>query len=147
MVPGFQRVLVIGVLPLSAVEKRPSAALRYTAAYEKYASFLMASRALHLSIFEQPAKNYFFKNLLMGCSLFIDSVVGTFHFVEGGAACGGRVKTAAFRIDGYRGVGLRDWSVDVWVRRRIAIRIGFNHRCCVAFYGGIAHAVPCAQAA
>jgi hypothetical protein len=29
-----------------------------------YASFLMISRALHLDVFEQPAENYFFKNLL-----------------------------------------------------------------------------------
>jgi len=50
-----------------AVEKRPSAALHsscFTAAYEKYASFLMISRALHLSIFEQPALTDFFNNLL-----------------------------------------------------------------------------------
>jgi hypothetical protein len=45
-----------------AVEKRPSAALRssfVTAAYGKYASFLMIVRALHLDIFEQPAKKTF----------------------------------------------------------------------------------------
>jgi hypothetical protein len=29
-----------------------------------YASFLRISRALHLDVFEQPAKNYFFNNLL-----------------------------------------------------------------------------------
>jgi len=41
-----------------AVEKSTSAALRasfVTAAYEKYTSFLMILRALHLRIFEQPA--------------------------------------------------------------------------------------------
>jgi hypothetical protein len=49
------------VFPLSgdwqAVEKHASAALRslfVTAAYEKYASFLTISCALHLRIFEQP---------------------------------------------------------------------------------------------
>jgi hypothetical protein len=50
-----------------AVEKRPPAALRslfVTAAYKKYASFLTLSRALHPGIFEQPAKNDFFKTLL-----------------------------------------------------------------------------------
>ena len=31
---------------------------------KKYASFLMISRALHLAIFEQPAKKYFFNDLL-----------------------------------------------------------------------------------
>ncbi len=29
-----------------------------------YASFLRISRALHLDVFEQPAENYFFNNLL-----------------------------------------------------------------------------------
>jgi len=29
-----------------------------------YASFLGISRALHLGVFEQPEKNYFFNNLL-----------------------------------------------------------------------------------
>jgi hypothetical protein len=29
-----------------------------------YASFLGISRALHLDVFEQPAKNHFFNNLL-----------------------------------------------------------------------------------
>jgi hypothetical protein len=31
---------------------------------EKYASFLMISRALHLNVFDQPAKKDFFNNLL-----------------------------------------------------------------------------------
>jgi hypothetical protein len=31
----------------------------------KYAAFLRISGALHLGIFKQPAKNYFFSNLLM----------------------------------------------------------------------------------
>jgi len=31
---------------------------------EKYASFLRISRALHLDIFDQPGKNYFFKKLV-----------------------------------------------------------------------------------
>jgi hypothetical protein len=35
--------------------------LRRTA---KYASFLLISRALHLDVFDQPVKNYFFNNLL-----------------------------------------------------------------------------------
>jgi len=30
-----------------------------------YASFLLISRALHLNVFDQPGKNYFFNNLLM----------------------------------------------------------------------------------
>ncbi len=30
-----------------------------------YASFLRISRALHLDVFEQPAENYFFNNLLV----------------------------------------------------------------------------------
>jgi len=30
-----------------------------------YASFLRFSRALHLDVFEQPAENYFFNNLLV----------------------------------------------------------------------------------
>jgi hypothetical protein len=30
----------------------------------KYASFLLISRALHLDVFDQPVKNYFFNNLL-----------------------------------------------------------------------------------
>jgi hypothetical protein len=29
-----------------------------------YASFLAISRALHLNVFDQPVKNYFFNNLL-----------------------------------------------------------------------------------
>jgi hypothetical protein len=29
-----------------------------------YASFLRISRALHLDVFEQPCKSYFFNNLL-----------------------------------------------------------------------------------
>jgi hypothetical protein len=52
---------------LQAVEKRPSAALRsscFTAAYKKYASFLMISQALHPSIFEQPSPIDFFNTLL-----------------------------------------------------------------------------------
>jgi len=46
------------------VEKYSSAALRssfVTAAYEKYASFLMILRALHLCIFEQPVHESFSK--------------------------------------------------------------------------------------
>jgi hypothetical protein len=31
----------------------------------KYASFLRISRALHLDVFDQPEKNYFFNNLLL----------------------------------------------------------------------------------
>jgi len=30
-----------------------------------YASFLRISRALHLDVFEQPAENYFFNNLVV----------------------------------------------------------------------------------
>jgi hypothetical protein len=48
-----------------AVEKRPSAALCSSlvfAAYEKYASFLMILRALHLNVFEQPVKKIFSTN-------------------------------------------------------------------------------------
>ena len=30
----------------------------------KYASFLRILRALHLDVFDQPVKNYFFNNLL-----------------------------------------------------------------------------------
>lgn len=50
-----------------AVEKRPSAALRslfVIAAYQKYASFLTTSRALHLRVFEQPDQRDFFNALL-----------------------------------------------------------------------------------
>jgi hypothetical protein len=50
-----------------AVEKHPSAALRSScvmAAYEKYASFLTISRAVHPGIFEQPAKMDFFNTPL-----------------------------------------------------------------------------------
>ena len=36
----------------------------FTAAYKKYASFLMISHALHLSIFEQPSPIDFFNTLL-----------------------------------------------------------------------------------
>jgi hypothetical protein len=31
----------------------------------KYASFLVISRALHLNVFDQPVKIYFFNNLLV----------------------------------------------------------------------------------
>jgi len=44
------------------VEKHASAALRssfVTAAYKKYASFLMISRVLHLHVFEQPEQEGF----------------------------------------------------------------------------------------
>jgi hypothetical protein len=34
---------------------------------EKYASFLMILHALHPSIFEQPAQNNFFNNLVEHC--------------------------------------------------------------------------------
>jgi len=30
----------------------------------QYASFLLISRALHLDVFDQPGRNYFFNNLL-----------------------------------------------------------------------------------
>jgi len=43
---------------------RPSS-LRRT---EQYASFLRISRALHLNVFDQPEKKYFFNNLLEGNS-------------------------------------------------------------------------------
>jgi len=33
---------------------------------EKYASFLMISRALHLDVFDQPAEIYFFNNMCKG---------------------------------------------------------------------------------
>ena len=52
-----------------AVEKRSSAALRSLfvfAAYQKYASFLTISRALHLRGFEQPEQRDFFNALLDG---------------------------------------------------------------------------------
>jgi hypothetical protein len=32
-----------------------------------YASFLRIAHALHLGVFEQPAENYFFNNLLVLC--------------------------------------------------------------------------------
>jgi hypothetical protein len=34
----------------------------------KYDSFLLISRALHLDVFDQPGKNYFFNNLLEAVS-------------------------------------------------------------------------------
>jgi len=37
-----------------AVEKRQFAAVRYTGRTQKYAAFLMISRAVHLNVFEQP---------------------------------------------------------------------------------------------
>jgi hypothetical protein len=57
--PGSRRLLKNTNLLRYA---HPSSLQRTT----KYASFLVISRALHLDVFDQPAKNGFFKNLL-GC--------------------------------------------------------------------------------
>ena len=53
-----------GLRILQAAEKRPSAALPSSfvvAAYSEYASLLRISGALHLGIFEQPAKSFLFQ--------------------------------------------------------------------------------------
>jgi hypothetical protein len=39
----------------------------------KYASFLRISRALHLDVFDQPEKNYFFNNLIV---MFMQGIAG-----------------------------------------------------------------------
>jgi len=44
-----------------------------------YASFLRISRALHLDVFEQPAKIYFFNNLLI---LFLPFFAGGFLYLR-----------------------------------------------------------------